>query len=274
MTAEKLLAELQAAGLSVVEEPGWKTRGNKWSVNGKPEGVMQHHTSIPNPFPIKRLYGPPLFRTKCNMATHEDGTLFLVAYKACNFSSGVGMLDRLVSNVRKSIPPTSNAPKVGLKFGNRSFWNFENSHPGDGSPIPVVQLQTIITANWVVDQHFELNWANTISHAEWTSRKSDPKWNGSNRTAINQIRTGVEALEDEMVTYRTVRNVPHDRHGDVKSWAKGVVDRSIDKWGTIVPDDPTMDDWENLDMTDGRFWTMSDRAYQRLHPDQDTTPDA
>ena len=263
MTADGLLVELVAAGLDVVEEPGWKTRGNRWNVDGRPEGVMQHHTSLPNPFPIKRLYGPPLFRTKCNMATHEDGTLFLVAYKACNFSSGSGMLTRLVDNVRKSIPPSTNAPKIGAKGGNRHFWNFENSHPGDGSPIPPAQLRTISIANWVVDEHFGLNWGNTISHSEWTSRKRDPFWNGSNRTAINQIREGVEDLEENVPTYRTVLNVPD------KDWARGVVDRSIDKWGTINITDGTVDDWENMDMTDGRFWTMTDRAFKRLHPDTD-----
>ena len=191
MTADGLLVELVAAGLTVVEEPGWKTRGNRWNVDGKPEGVMQHHTSLPNPYPIKRLYGPPLFRIKCNMATHEDGTLFLVAYNACNYSSGRGMMDVLVDNVRKSIAPTHNATKIGVKSGNRHFWNYENSHPGDGSVIPQAQLDTIIESNRIVNDHFGLDTEQTISHAEWTSRKVDPRWNGSNRTAIEQIREGV-----------------------------------------------------------------------------------
>lgn len=187
----QLLTELRNAGLTVVEEPDWKTRGSTWAVNGKPEGVMQHHTAPPNPFPIKKLYGPPLFRTKANVATHEDGTLFLIAYKACNFSSGRGMKSVLVDNVRKSIAPTRNATARGLKGGNRHFWNFENSHPGDGSSIPQVQLDTIIAATQVVNAHFDLDPEQVISHAEWTRRKIDPFWNGSNRTAIEQIRAGV-----------------------------------------------------------------------------------
>jgi len=153
----------------------------------------------------------------------------------------------------------SNAPKIGLKFGNRNFWNFENSHPGDGSPIPLVQLETIIVANFVIDQHFGLNWAQTISHAEWTRRKKDPLWNMSNRTAIEEIRSGVENLEIEMATYRTVRNVPN------KNWAREVVDRCIDKWGTIIVSDDTPDDWDNMNMSDGRFWIMTDRFLNRLH---------
>ncbi len=193
MTASELHAELVAAGLNVVEEPGWKTRGNMWNVDGKPEGVMQHHTAPPNPYPIRALYRDN--RIKANMATHEDGTLYLVAYNACNYSSGYGMLDVLENNVRKSIAPTHNGTKRGLKSGNRHFWNYENSHPGDGTPIPSVQLDTIVESTRVVLNHFGLNSEQVISHAEWTNRKIDPYWNGSNRTAIEQIRT---RLEDDM----------------------------------------------------------------------------
>lgn len=196
MSATKLLADLKQAGLHVVEEPGWRTRGNRWNVNGQPEGIMQHHTAPPTPYPIKALYPtkPLQYRIKCNMATHPDGTLYLIAYKACNYSSGPGMLDVLKNNVRKSIAPTHNATKRGLKGGNRHFWNYENSHPGDGSPIPQVQLDTIIESNRVVNSHFGLDVEQTISHAEWTRRKIDPRWNGSNRTAIEQIREGVDDM--------------------------------------------------------------------------------
>jgi len=196
MTANQLLADLRNAGLNVIEEPGWRTRGNRWNVDGKPEGVMQHHTAPPNPYPIKRLYGPPAYRIKANMATHENGRLYLIAYGACNYSSGYGMFDVLVNNVRKSIAPTHNGTKRGTKSGNRHFWNYENSHPGDGSPIPKVQLETIIESNRIVNEHFGLDPEQTISHAEWTRRKIDPRWNGSNRTAIEQIREGLQDMAE------------------------------------------------------------------------------
>lgn len=198
MSATDLLNELTAAGLTVVEEPKWKTRGFNWAVGGKPEGVMQHHTAPPNPYPIKRLYGPPLFLIKANAATHEDGTLFLIAYKRCNFSSGRGSKKVLTENVRKQIAPTHNALVRGLQGGNKHFWNIENSHPGDGSSIPQVQLDTIVIATRVFNNHFGLVSEQDISHAEWTKRKIDPYWNGSNRTAIEQIRAGVEQGEDDM----------------------------------------------------------------------------
>ncbi len=188
MSAATLRLALLNAGLHVVEEPGWRKRGNMWNINAKPEGIMMHHTAPPNPYPIKKLYGPPVYRTKCNMATHEDGTLYLVAYKACNYSSGYGMRSVLRENVRPSIAPTHNARKRGLISGNRHYWNYENSHPGDGSPIPQVQLDTIIESTRIVLDHFGLNANQVISHAEHTSRKIDPYWSGSNRTAIEHIR--------------------------------------------------------------------------------------
>lgn len=234
MSANSLLAALKTAGLPVVEEPGWKARGNRWAVDNKPEGVMQHHTAPPNPYPIKKLYGPPFYRIKCNMATHEDGTLFLVAYKACNYSSGRGMLSVLTQNVRKSLAPIRNATTSGSKGGNRHFWNFENSHPGDGSLIPSVQLDTIIAANIVVNDHFGLDPEQVISHAEWSRRKIDPYWNGSNRTAINQIRAGVEHQEDDMDQVgKAVVDIAFDM-----GWASG--DRTY--WYGKDNNDPEIED--------------------------------
>lgn len=52
--------------------------------------------------------------------------------------------------------------------------------------------------------------------------------------------------------YKTVLHVP-----DV-DWAYGVTDRQIDR-RVIVTEDAYADDWENLNMTDGRMWTMLDR---------------
>lgn len=233
MSALELLSDLRNSGLKVVEEPGWQTRGKNWRVGGKPEGVMQHHTAPPNPYPIKKLYG---LRIKANMATHEDGTLYLIAYKACNYSSGPGSKKVLTENVRPSIPPPANARTRGLTDtplwgGNKHYWNYENSHPGDGSAIPQVQLDTIIESNLIVNEHFDLDWEQTISHAEHSRRKIDPRWNGDNRTAIEQIREGVanmaimskEAQEWWQKTYEELMKLNPETS---ESWAKAVVEHT------------------------------------------------
>ncbi len=200
MSADALLAELEAAAagrFTIVEEPGWKTRGVLWATGGRPEGVMQHHTAPPNPFPMHRLYNG---RIKANTGTLENGNLHLIAYGACNFSSGRGSSVVLEENVRPGVPPKDNAKVRGLEDdfnGNPVYWNFENSHPGDGSPLPLAQFDTIVIATIVVNAHFGLNGNNMISHAEHTERKIDPLWNGSNRTAIDQIRDAVRQGEEE-----------------------------------------------------------------------------
>jgi len=187
-----LRTELEAAGLNVRVVDGWGTRGGAWAA-GKPVGVMQHHTSAPVPFPVSKLYGDLL---KANINTKPDGTVWLIAQKACNFSSGSGSAV-VLSEVRAGQPPTQNAKQRGLPDdmgGNAYFFNFENDHAGDGGPLPSVQFDAIVVATRVVLDHYGLTAGNVISHAEWTARKNDPNWNGSNR-ATDAIR---QALEDDM----------------------------------------------------------------------------
>jgi hypothetical protein len=189
-----LRTELEAAGLNVKVVDGWGTRGGAWAT-GKPVAVMQHHTAAPVPFPVSRLYGDLL---KANINTKPDGTVWLIAQKACNFSSGPGS-SVVLSEARAGQPPTQNAKERGLPDdmgGNAYYFNFENDHAGDGGPLPQVQFDAIVTATRVVLDHYGLTAGNVISHAEWTARKNDPNWNGSNR-AIEAIR---QALEDDMPT--------------------------------------------------------------------------
>jgi hypothetical protein len=88
VSAAQLLAQLRNAGLNVREDPGWASRGSRWAA-GKPIGQMEHHTAPPVPYPIHRLNGSDGF-LKANMNIKQDGTVWLLAYLACNFSSGSG----------------------------------------------------------------------------------------------------------------------------------------------------------------------------------------
>lgn len=193
-----LADELRAAGLHVEEDPGWQVRGNPWA-RGKPVGIMEHHTAPPVPFPISRLNGSTDKRIKCNMNTKPDGTVWLVAYQACNYSSGLGSSVVFVQALRGEAP-TQNAADRNLQDnmnGNPFFWNIENDHPGDGSPIPQVQLDAIETATRVVADHYGLVYESVIGHCEWTSRKRDPYWNADYR-CIAQIREALMPTADEI----------------------------------------------------------------------------
>lgn len=192
--AQQLHQALVDAGLKVRQYPGWETRGGSWA-HRKPVGVMHHHTAAPVPFPVSRLAGSLI---KCNINTKPDGTVWLVAYGACNYSSGSGS-SKVLAEVRAGTPPTRNARDRDLDDnvnGNPHFWNFENDHAGKGGPLPAVQEEAIVVATRVTNDHFELSGRNMISHACWTARKHDPYWNG-NRRAIDDIRN---LLEDDMFT--------------------------------------------------------------------------
>lgn len=206
MTAADLAAALRGAGLVVEEYPGWETRGGAWEF-GTPVGLMEHHTALPVPFPVDNLAGVTTGLIKCNANVKPDGTVWLIAYKACNYSSGGGMA-QVRAEVLASTPPAANAVERGWNpdgsddndNGNDLFWNFENDHPGSGGPMPTSQHEAIVAASVVVAEHFGLSWANTIGHAEWTARKSDPYWN-ADRRCIETIR---KDMEEQMPTVEEI----------------------------------------------------------------------
>jgi len=199
MTAAVLLSNLRDAGLTVHEFSSWMTRGGSWEFD-KPIGIMEHHTAPPVPYPVSNLAGVLDGNIKCNMNVKPDGTIWMVAYEACNFSSGGGM--RQVRNeVLAGTPPTKNARDRGWSSdgsddddnGNDLFWNFENDHAGNGTAMPAIQTAAIITASAVVADYWGFDWRQVISHAEWTARKGDPNWDGSDRV-IESLRDGMEIV--------------------------------------------------------------------------------
>lgn len=60
-----------------------------------------------------------------------------------------------------------------------------------------------------------------------------------------------------MATYKGVKNVPENRDGSPKDWAKQVVDWGISD-GLIKVNDENPEDWEG-NLTDGRYWTFEFR---------------
>lgn len=193
MSASQLVVALRSAGLTVVEDPGWASRGNRWGA-GKPIGQMEHHTAAPVPYPVNDLNGSDADgRLKCNQNIKPDGTVVMIAYLATNYASGPGSDVVYKETLNRKAPP-ANAKSRGLTdnmVGNQFYWNIENDHYGNGSEIPDVQYQAILASARIVNQHFGLVANQVISHAEWTARKIDPYWNGSQRTAAD-IRADLE----------------------------------------------------------------------------------
>jgi len=192
------------AGLTVIEEPDWKTRGVTWS----PIGMMQHHTAPPNPYPIYKLY-PPLSgsnRIKANFAVTATGVVHTIAAGACNYSSGTGS-GTVIGETNRDVAPSGTAASRGLidnAVGNMLFVNNETDHPGDGSPIPAAQYEACVKAWAVLCRHMGWTANRVISHGEFTARKIDPRWNGQDsHEAMVDMRVDVEEAlkEAEPVTF-------------------------------------------------------------------------
>ena len=185
------------AGLNVLlSRSDWATNGGSWAVGGKPEGIIEHHTAPPpysSPYPLNKLDGRSDGRIKCNINTKQDGSVYLMAYESCNYSAGSGAGKILTDYVRKSIAPTANGMFPDTQGGNSHFWNYENDHPGDGSPIAQEQFDAIIISTDLVIAHFGLDPEQVIGHAEWSRRKIDPKWSPGGSRAIVNIRTALGA---------------------------------------------------------------------------------
>jgi len=191
-----LVEFLKGAGLTVVEYDGWATRGGSWN-GGHPTGLMIHHTAPPVPYPVANLAGVHDGRIKANVNVKPDGTVYLLAYNACNYSSGQGS-SVVLAEARAGTPPTANASTRGLHDDrglNSYYFNFEVDHWGDGRPIPDIQHDALALAARISAAHFDLTYANTVSHAESTGRKVDPYWSGDRR-AIEGVRA---AMNDDTV---------------------------------------------------------------------------
>ena len=180
-----LPAKAEAAGLTVVVEPGFDTRGSTWN-NDRPAGGMIHHTAPPVPYPPDGMYRDG--RIKANVFIQDDGTVHMVSSYACNYSSGMGS-SVVLRETQREQAPTGTAHSRGLEDdigGNFYYVNMEVAHPGDGSPLGVEAQEAIVTVWALICDN--LNWDpnRLIAHAEWSRRKIDPAWNGldAHRNAV------------------------------------------------------------------------------------------
>ena len=183
-----LADSLRAAGLTVVEEPGWRERGRLWN----PIAGMIHHTASAPPHPVEELYrtrkrkysGPR--RIKCNFNVKDTGVIHVIAAGCCSYATGPG--SRIVlDEIRRDVVPRGPAHERDLPDdhgpGNLHFVNCEADHPGGGEAMPEEQERSIVVAFAAIFREMGLNYHRLIGHNEWTKRKVDPRWNGmKNRT--------------------------------------------------------------------------------------------
>ena len=163
-----LVDALRKFGLTVVEHPGWKTRG---SFGFAPKGVVVHHTAIADNEASIRvcIYGrPDLSGPLAHVVLTTDGLCHVIAAGRANHA-GSGSWKGL--------------------SGNSTVWGIEAVHPGVPSvPWPAVQVDAMQRCSAAMIWLSNTDESLVCGHKEWApSRKIDPITIGMNefRSMVN-----------------------------------------------------------------------------------------
>jgi hypothetical protein len=193
-----LASVLQAWKVHVVEESGWRTRGN---LPFTPEGIIVHHTGGNRIGDAPSLYvvrdrgrprddiPPPL----CNILLARSGVAHIVAALKANHA-GLGN-SYVLEQVRQDIPPAGDATVLHPSddvSGNQWFYGIEVQNTGVADdPYPPVQIEALVRCCAALCSSYGWTNARVINHREWTARKSDMSYRGPLRLQVlKQIAAG------------------------------------------------------------------------------------
>lgn len=159
-----LAAVLRAAGLAVIEVPGWASRGH--GPMGPPLGVLMHHTAGPatGSFPslgVVRDGRPGLLGPLANLGLSRDGAWLTIAAGRA-YHAGAGVLPWCPRD-------RGNDFLIGVEA--------ESTGRGDWTPAQLVSYPRGVAA---LLRYLELPAARAAGHKEWApARKIDPAgWPG------------------------------------------------------------------------------------------------
>lgn len=186
---------LRAAGLPVIEVPGWKTRGVPDMRMGAIQGGLVHHTAGPatGVYPSLRtvrdgradLEGP-----LAQLGLGRDGTWYAIAAGYCNHAGKVG--DQRYSN----------AHALGVECENTG-----------SQPWPQVQYASLVAGCRALGAHYSITWRGHKEAAIPAGRKVDPNLD------MNALRAAIAAPpQEDTVT-------PQD--------IEAIADRVVEKLGAI-----------------------------------------
>jgi N-acetyl-anhydromuramyl-L-alanine amidase AmpD len=188
---------LRAAGLKVVEQDGWKTRGKEWPA--PPKGVICHHTGGPREGNAPSLHlvengRPDLAGPLSQLVLGRDGTFFVIAAGRSNHA-GAGSY-------------------AGITAGNSSFIGIEAENMGTGAdPWPAVQMEAYAQGVGAILKHLGQSPSMVCGHKEWAQpkgRKIDPTFD------MDQFRHAVaSAMSGNAITGVGVETV-HPHHDMLK----------------------------------------------------------
>ena len=177
------------AGLTVVEDPGWKTRGSEL---GDVAVVIGHHTATPAKAPgdlpslwILREGRADLPGPLCQVGLGRSGTVYCIAAGKANHA-GKGTWS-------------------GISASNRTI-GIEAEHPGDNTPWPQAQLDAYDLLIAALLRQIGYPASSYCGHREWAlppGRKPDPRGIDlhAQRTRVAALlrpAAPVTPLEDDM----------------------------------------------------------------------------
>lgn len=176
---------LKAAGLPVIEEPGWQSRGH--GDVGTIKGVICHHTAGPlkgnaPSLGIVRDGRPDLSGPLAQLVLGRDGTFYVIAAGKCSHA-GAGVWQGVHNG---------NSEMIGIEAENTGL-------PND-NPWPVRQMQSYAKGVAAILNHINAKPIMCCGHLEWAipvSRKSDPSFSVGTRAqrivAMEEFRKRVAA---------------------------------------------------------------------------------
>ncbi len=196
---------LTSAGLSVVEEDGWKTRGAAFSA--QPLGVIMHHdasaagTTPKSPSVVihgrKGLAGP-----LSQWYLNREGVWHVVASGRANHAG----------------PGSYN----GIGTGNSSFVGVEAANNGTGEEWPQAQLVSYFTGVAAILNRLGAPSLMAIGHKEWApTRKIDPSFNMDSARLFIRIAMGEWTIKYPHVVQRRSSVC----HGTAVRWIRAQLTR-------------------------------------------------
>jgi N-acetyl-anhydromuramyl-L-alanine amidase AmpD len=160
---------LKAAGLPVIEEPGWQTRGH--GDVGTIKGVICHHTAgaLKGNAPslgIVRDGRPDLSGPLAQLVLGRDGTFYVIAAGKCSHA-GAGVWQGVHNG---------NSEMIGIEA--------ENTGLSNDNPWPAVQMESYAKGVAAILKHINAKPIMCVGHLEWAipaGRKPDPAFSVGTR---------------------------------------------------------------------------------------------
>jgi len=232
---------LEAAGLKVAEQPGWRVRGR--AEMGPVLGVICHHTAGPAQGNMPSLGiitngRPDLAGPLAQLGLGRDGTFYIVAAGRANHA-GAGSWQ-------------------GVATGNSSFIGIEAEHTGDpNTPWPAVQMDAYRRGVAAILKQVGAASRMCCGHKEYAlppGRKTDPTFD------MDDFRAGVESVMSGAAPPLLIAAEDDKQRPTLRRGAQGDLVKEVQTKLKLTP-------------ADGLFGSHTEAAIREFQRGKDMVPD-